>query len=401
MTHQLTNHLITASVGRFDDDHFNGMVWIKDGVRAVKFALDPNFQQAFPQLTKPAKSLYLSSVRALLQIQAQPAQLWRFQNRPSIDAGNGYVTIDDRQAPAIKFTQDGLIYHDWGHNQPDNWGTLLLEVGKGIEAGWPVLEKGQNQAIPLGSIMQEVTSYVVGLRTERLVCRSIWEHKKAWSSYSTRRIVLAGLEKTEQIWPELITDSRKRAYPLKVTRQQLEDAIGRLREKVKEHFPADYTDSEGHESSADLASIVVLNDIDLPDDESSEILERARELENRQGFYRYLGDPWKQGRAEAKWTMGKPIMARYYFRLARRLYEQGKAREAYRSLGRGLDKIDDMIAIINTYGYIPEIFEDRQKDGVYRPNNNELAWTHGDIIEATSAGIVALETSERFYQKVA
>src|SRR5688500_842989 len=104
---QLSNGLIPASVGRHDDEHFNGMVWVKDAVRAVKFSLDPNFQQAFPELQAPAKGLFLSSMRALLQAQAHPEQFPRFQSRPGHPDQNGYATIDDASTPGIKFTRDG------------------------------------------------------------------------------------------------------------------------------------------------------------------------------------------------------------------------------------------------------------------------------------------------------
>lgn len=398
-SHQLPNGLIPASVGRYDDRHYNGMIWIKDGVRAVKFALDPHFQQAFPDLRTPSKRLFLSSVRALLQLQGQPEQLRRLQNRPGSPDQYGYSTIDDSLAAAIKFTQDGSIYQDWGHNQPDNWGTLLSGTGKAIEADWPILAERRNQPIPLGAILQEIISYTVGLRTERLICRSIWEHQQAWSSYSTRRIVLGGLDQIKQVWPELMSDSKKSDYPLKISQSELEEAAERLREKVKEYFPADYTDAEGHESAADLASLVVQNDIDdLPPEEQMEIISRVIDLENRLGFYRYLGDPYRLGRAEAKWTMGKPIMARHFFLQSLRLYASGKPKEAFRALDHGLDRIDDLLSIKTAHGYIPELFEDRNKDGTYHPNNNELVWTLGYMAEAAGAGVVAISQAEQFYR---
>lgn len=387
----LPNGLIPASVGRYDDQHFNGMVWVKDHARAIKFATDPQFQQAFPELTDIAKSLYLSSIRSLLELQGQKEQLQRFQSRPHSPDQNGYCCINDRVAPAIKFTKDGYIYQDWGHNQPDNWGTLLLEAGKGIALGWPVLNKEENQPIPLGAILQEIIAYTANLKTEKLVCRSIWEHDKAWSSYSTRRIVLAGLDQIIRVWPQLEIDSQTNSYQLKISLQQLRDATDRLREKATEHFPADYTDARNHQSVSDLASLVALNDIDLPAYEKIEIIKRTEELENREGFYRYRGDPWKKGREEAKWTMGKPIVARYYFLKAQDLYATSQPAEASRALDHGLARINNILEIKSTYGYIPELFEDQQRG--YRPNNNELAWTLGYIIEAAAAGIVALSKS--------
>lgn len=402
--YQLPNGLIPASVGRYDDRHFaDCKVWIKDAVRAVQFALDPDFQQSFPDLVKPAKKLFLSSMQPLLLTQGQPEQLQHFQNRPGPPDQNGYATIDDSAAPAIKFNRDGSIYQDWGHNQPDNWGTLLLVTGKAIEANWPILAtpKSTDYPIPLGAILQEVISYAVNLRTERLICRSIWEHNKAWSSYSTRSIVLAGLEQSERVWPEIVEDSKKRGYPLKISSQQIQESSGSLREKTKEHYPADYTDVEGHQSTSDLASMVVANDTKLPKDELEEIMSRAFELENREGFHRYLGDPWKRGRAEAKWTMGKPIMARLYFKKSMGQYESRTAREASRSLCHGLDRINDILDIKRNYGYIPELFEDKDNNGIYKPNNNELAWTLGYVIQAAGAGAMAIRRAEQFYQKAA
>lgn len=392
---QLPNGLIPASVGRCDDQYFNCGVWIKDAVRAAKAALDPNIHKSLPELATPAKQLYLSSIRALLQLQSSQEQLQRFQSRPGSPDHNGYSTIDDPFAPAIKFTGNGYIYRDWGHNQPDNWGTLLLEVGKGIEADWPVLDNGKNAPIPPGAILQEIISYAAHLRTERFIARSIWEHGNVWSSYSTRRIMLAGLNQTLKIWPELGADGKRHDYQTKISREQLTDAAAGLQEKVIEYFPADYTDTLGHESATDLASLVVLNDVDIPEEERQEIMLKATELENRQGFYRYFGDTWKQGRAEAKWTMGKPIIARYYFKQAIEKYHQGRNTEAFRALNHGLDRMADILTIKETYGYIPELFEDTGKSG-YTPNNNELAWTLGYIIEASAAGISALTEAERY-----
>ncbi len=343
-----------------------------------------------------AKQLYLSSTSATLQLQGLPEQLRRFQNRPRPPDHNGYSTVDDPFTPAIKFSGDGYIYWDWGHNQPDNWGTLLLEVGKGIEVEWPVLDDGKKSSIPPGAILQEIIAYAANLRTERFICRSIWEHGNVWSSYSTRRIMLAGLDQTVKIWPEWEADSKHHGYQTKISHTQLIDATESLRERVTEHFPADYTDANGHESAADLASLVVLNDVDLPTDETKGIVQRASDLENRQGFYRYFGDTWKCGRAEAKWTMGKPIIARYFFRQAIELYQKGQTREAFRTLNHGLDRIADIMTIKETYGYIPELFEDKGVLG-YVPNNNELSWTLGYIIEASAAGIVALTEAGKYH----
>ncbi len=396
---QLPNGLIPASVGRHDDLYFNYGVWVKDSVRAGKAALDPYVQMGLPELVAAAKQLYLSSIQATIQLQGQPEQLQRFQNRPGPPDHNGYSTIDDPFAPAIKFTGSGYIYSDWGHNQPDNWGTLLLEVGKGVEADWPVLKKGGDSPIPLGAILQEIISYTANLRTERLVCRSIWEHGNVWSSYSTRRIMLAGLDQIEKIWPELATDSKRSGYQIKISQEQIVDAAGTLREKVTEHFPADYTDTLGHASAADLAHGVVANDLrdtELPTNEREEIMRKVLELENRRGCYRYDGDPWKRGRAEAIWTMGKPIIARYFFLEAIKLYEQKKPGEAFRMLDHGLDRIADILTIKESCGYIPELFEDQNRHG-YVPNNNELAWTLGYTVEASAAGIVALTAAEKYY----
>lgn len=395
---QLPNHLIPASAGRYDDEHFNGKVWIKDDVRAAKGALDPKLPESLPELYCPMKRLYLSTIRGLLQTQAQPEQRERFSVRPWLPEGSDYYLLDDLHVPAIKFYSSGMPYWQWGNLQPDNWGTLLLETGKGIEAGWPVLQKTKEEQLPTGQILHDITYFVANLRTERLVCRSIWEHNKGWSSYSTRRIVLAGLEQMSRVWEKIEEDSEKREYLLTLKIDDLQSAADRLREKVSEHFPADYTDSTGHESAADLASLVVLNDIPLPPNEEAEILSRARDLENRTGFYRYIGDPWKMGRAEAKWTMGKPILAHYYFKQALSLCHEGMLSASQRSLDKGLEKIDDILEIQRTYGYIPELFEDPDKTGVYRPNNNELAWTHGIIIEAASAGITALLCNEQQHQ---
>lgn len=394
-SHQLPNKLIPASLGRHDDGYFDRGVWVKDHVRATRFALDHLVQQSLPELTKTGQDLYLGAIRGILRVLDQPEQQRRFGARPGQPNAEGYSSIADQDAPAIKFNSDGSIYYDWGHNQPDNWGTLLLETAKGIDAGWPVLERATDGFIP-GEVLQDIISYAVHLRTERLLCRSIWEHDVVKSSYSTRRIILASLHKIDTIWPEIDRDSIDNGYPLSVSQEQIRDAVGNLTERVQEH-QGDYTDTEGHhQSSADLASLVVLNDIDnLPGKEQQEILRSIKEaeLENRRGFYRYFGDHWKLGSAEAKWTMGKPIMARLYFRRAINLYESGNSKGGHRALDHGLDRMNDLLDIISEYGYVPELFEDEDGDGIFKPNNNELAWTSGYTIEAAGAGIAAITAS--------
>lgn len=391
--YQYDNGLIPASLGRHDDPHFAGKVWIKDNVRAIKFALNPYVQSFLPEL---GQDLYLKAILGMLNIQARDKQWGRFDSRPGEPCEGDYSTIDCQHAPAIKFEPNGELMEKWGHNQPDNWGTLLLEAGKGLGLGLPLLESQQHTSKPIGEILQKITSYAAYLRTERFICRSIWEHNKCWSSYSTRRIVLAGLEQIGKVWEKIEQDSHKNNYPLTLQRQEIWESAHRLREKVTEHFPADYTDSEGHESVGDLASLVVLHDIDLPEDEQAEIIRRTKELENRDGFYRYFGDPWKKGRAEAKWTMGKPVIANYYFKQAISSYQNRQPRAGFRALSWGLERMDDILRIKQKYGYIPELFED---DGSsYKPNNNELAWTLGYTIEAAASGIAAISTAEKYYQ---
>ena len=404
--YQFNNGLIPASLGRYDDPYFKDMVWVKDHARATRHTLDPLVKTYLPELNDPvfiaqrglgqtADQLYLSAARGMLLVQAQPEQLARFQTRPGPADEHGYSTIDDRFAPAIKFYgPNGSIHYDWGHNQPDNWGTLLLEVGKGIKAGLPLLEQTADY-IP-GKVLQHILSYVVNLRAERLVCRSIWEHNNAWSSYSTRRIVLASLGIWTGIWPAIEKDSREHGYPLLVDKSMLRKAAGNLKLKVNEH-KGDYTDDHDHASSGDLASLVVANDIDIPKREAVRIFRRIKDadLESRQGIYRYIGDPWKHGRAEAMWTLGKPIMARYYFGQAIGFYQANHLDAATRALTQGMDRIQDILDIIAQCGYMPELFEEEKWVGSYKANNNELAWKDSYIIEAAAAGLAAIAESER------
>lgn len=404
-SHQEPSGLIQASLGRYDDNFFRDKVWVKDNVRAVKFALDPLVGKHLPELQHQPitpQKLYLSAISAILRLQGQPKQWCRFQSRPGTPNADGYTTIPCSEAPAIKFDMEhnpnGEIVDNWGHNQPDNWGILLDVAGKGIEKDLPVLQRQYGDQRTPGEILQHITSYLVHLKTERFLCRSIWEHNLCWSSYSTRRIVLAGLDQITKIWGEIICDSQKQSYPLLLSKDQIEDAAESLREKVTEHFPADYTDSYNHKSRGDLGQGIVLNDVDnLPRKEQLEIVWRLAELENGNGLYRYLGDPWRIGKTEAEWTMGKPIMARHYFRQAIDLYQKGLKIPGNITLQRGFKRIEDILKIKRQYGYIPELFETTQS-GEYFGNNNELAWTTGYIIEAVAAGITAMSIIDKYYQ---
>ncbi len=396
---QLPNGLFTASVRRFDDQHFQGGVWRKDQMRAMQFAVDGHFDRAYPEKQTEAKDMYIKGARGVLQIQTHPEQLRRFRNRPDLSSSRGYHYLDANESTFIKFTEDGQPVWRWGHNQPDNDGTSLNVLGKGIEKGWEVLDEFPTQTMPNGQIISLMTDYLAGARVERLTCRSIWEREDGDSSYSTRRIALAGLKQARRVEDELTHDAKRNDYQ-PIDKILLRDAIDALEEKATEHFPADYTNSNNHQSMADMASLVVLNDVDhLPAVEQREIIRRTAELENRIGLYRYYGDDWKVGRAEAKWVMGKPIIARYYFQEAIKLYNEGDLSGGFRALDHGSDRMVDIIDILNSVGYIPELFEDKFGDGVYRPNNNELSWTHSYIVTATSAGIVAYQTSEKYYNR--
>ena len=393
---QFDNGCIPASLGRFDDTSFYQTVWIKDAARAVQFALDPHFRLAFPELIQDAEQLYLSTTRGILRLQTNPEQIVRFQSKPGLPDEDGYSTIsDDQLTPAIKFYgPDGSIIKDWGHNQPDNWGILLLEAGKGIAADVPVLEAdGFNP----GEVLANITSYAANLKVERFSCRSIWESNVAWSSYSTRHIVLAGLEQIAEAWEYIEADSQQKSYQLPIKRRDITKSIKSLRNLVNEH-PGDYTDSRNHHFAGDLASLVVLNDVELPENEQQGIVDRITlaKLENGSGFFRWLGDPWKkdQGGIEAKWTMGKPILARYFFRKAIEL-ASAHPTASRRELDHGLDRMQNIIDIIVENGYMPELFNHDPKTDTFPANNNDLAWNRSYLIQAASAAIIALQTREQ------
>jgi hypothetical protein len=309
ISNQEPNGLNKASVGRSDDSFFEGNVWVKDHVRASRPILDPLVREHLPELQRDLAEFYLKSTKGILNTLGQPAPYARFLSRPCGEDGQGYRKLDDQFAPVIKYNRFGETIYDWGHNQPDNWGTLLLEVGKGIEQGFPVLEHTEGEVLPAGQVIQRVASYAANLRTERLICRSIWEHDNCWSSYSTRSIVQGGLEKMAQVWGELEYDSRDRGYHLEISQIEVEDSVASLSALRKEHFPADYTDLN-HPSTADLASLIVLNDLEVEDTEKREIIDRAKKLRNGVGFYRYIGDKWKFGTAESKWTLGITVLGR-------------------------------------------------------------------------------------------
>ena len=416
-THQRDNGLITASLGRYDDHHFRDMLWIKDAVRASKWALDPIVQSQLPELFDPEQvkagqfsktgtDFYLSTMRGLFRLQTSPQQWERFNNKPSVEPDeHGYFSIDDRDAPAIKFHLSGNIQTDWGHNQPDNWGTLLLEVGKGIEAGLPLLEKAHPDDIPPALVIDHITKYLVNLKTERLNCRSLWEHDKGWSSYSTRRIVQAGLEQIARV-QNVIQDSILYYEEKPETHSgELEEAIGRLKNSALEYFPADYTDSSKHLSKGDLASLVVLNDIsDLSSYEIRGIIRNTRALMTPNGYIRYEGDPWQNENelGEASWTMGLLIDAKFASQQAERLFLKGRPK-AQPYLEFGLDRIGTFMAFFSRFGWSPELFKIKYDETTGKiipvPNNNHLAWPDGYGIEAAPYCMSAIKAEKTYSVK--
>ncbi|MCR4305661.1 MAG: hypothetical protein NUV73_01080 [Candidatus Daviesbacteria bacterium] len=386
--HKFPNGTIPASLGRYDDEHFKGTIWVRDVAHAVQFALDPDFNQAFPHLQKDARSLYLSAIHGILEMQTNPEQIERFKSKPGWPDKDGYYSLGDQQAPAIKFYgYDGSIVREWGHNQPDSWGILLLEAGKGIEAGLTVLEA---ERFNPGETLANITSYVTNLKVERLNCRSIWERDHLKSPYSTRRIVLAGLEQMLEIWDQIEQDSQIKAYQLPINQKDLLAAAKSLRGLVREH-EGDFTDLN-HPFAGDLSSLVVLNDVKLPIDEQTAVIKSITEgeLENSLGCYRWVGDSWKENEIEAKWTIGKPMIAKYHLEQAKRLAITNPS-ASLRHLDHGLDRMQHILDIFHKYHYIPELFEYGSHTTLFRPNNNDLAWTRSAVIGSASKGIVALQ----------
>ncbi len=385
---RFSNGTIPASIGgRYDDKHFENTVWVRDMTHAVQFALDPDFQEAFPHLVKDAQKLYIEGMKGLLEMQTCPEQIERFKKRPGPPNEKGYRSIGDQQAPAIKFYgPNGSIVREWGHNQPDSWGILLLEAGKGIQQGLPVLEA---ERFNPGEVLANITSYLANLKVERLMCRSIWERDYLESPSSSRRTVLAGLEEMLEVWDQIEQDSQKKTYSLPINQKEILTAAKSLRNLVREHS-GDYTDTD-HPFAEDLAQLVVLDDVDLPVDEQTAIIKAIAmgELENNLGCYRWIGDSWKKEGTEAKWTMGKSFIARYYLKRARILAKTDSS-ASHRYLDHGLDRIQHILNIMEDYNYLPELFMYGPKTMTYRPNRNDLAWGRSANIRALSSAVCTL-----------
>ena len=66
-----------------------------------------------------------------------------------------------------------------------------------------------------------------------------------------------------------------------------------------------------------------------------------------------------------------------------------------RELDHGLDRMQNVMDILTENGYIPELYKHDPKTDTFKPNNNDLAWNRSYLIEATSAGIIALQRREQ------
>lgn len=407
-SYQEPNGLLQATLGRVDrvdNEDFVDGVWVKDHARAGRPGLNPYVQEYLPELRDGFTDLYISSTRGMLRVLSQPEQMERFKEaRPGGTDEKGYASLADEEAPPIKFHTDGRPWEGWSksNNQPDNWGTELLETGRGIEQRLPVLEPIPGEQAPAGMVIQRIVSYVVGLQVERLICRSIWEHAPVYSSYSTISIGAAGLRqiRKDAVWSVLVADSKKKGYTMEISQAQVKVANDSLDRKRKERSVDDYTDYH-HPRPADLAPMIVLNDTNLHKAEAKQIAERVMTLKNGVGFNRFHEDPYKNGLIGASWSLGIPAMAKYDFNVAMEYYKANNFLDGNIYLFKGYDMLDVDIRLLRWFGYIPELTYDRDRNGVPVPNNNELGWGLGYLAEACGAGIAAQVKSEDLRRKLA
>ncbi len=399
-SHLPSKGFLPASLGRHDNQDFDGTSWLRDSVETCAPAVDPLFRQCFPELINPAEQFYLEMMRRLLQLYAKEDEWKRFDHGLQRLHNNGMVTIYDELAPSTKTFLDGTRVEGWFHNQPDAWARMISISVAGIKMGLPLLAQTKDDIKPAGEVLVKTVAHLAQTTIANFACHGIWEGHLCQDHYSEKRKKVASLIDAWRVWPKIEQDSNTRKYPTYINRPELSSAIYQGLHSMMREFPYDHTDPYNHPEAADSAQLTVANEIGLPKYEEDTIVQLTDPLEKEFGLIRHKGDQYKKGTEEAQWTLGLLYASRLNSIRAIRLFRLDAPTLAKIHLDKALAQMNKVNRMIYQYGYLPELHF-QNENGEPIPNNNDLVWNRAMTPRTAAPLIKAVIIAQQFDQQAA
>jgi hypothetical protein len=350
--------------------------WVRDSSMIAATFFDPFLLSI--QDSNSRKSIIASGtsfVYGMLDISA--SEPWREAFAQGIDTkkdgyGRQYTTLT-KEAPPIHLRMDGNQCAWPTQNQPDSWGEFLISLGLGLKQGLFIVDVKQKNTI------ESIAKYLLKIRVRDLEQSSMWEWGQVRhpAPISSVAIVAKGFD---MIMPHSSSELK----------ESLGQEIGNSKQFIETRYPADYTVSCDHRSRTDLATFVAHGLGALEEFSLERLLEEAdMELGNGQhpGKKRYIGDHYYRGDEEAIWPMGTLIEAKIFLERSIKSFKNGNYNEGKKLQLRGVTCLKIITGLQSQYGYLPELFE--QRDGKLIPNGNHLLWNEALLIQVCARAEIA------------
>jgi len=392
-SYQQSNGLIPASLGRFDDEHFNGTAWSRDLAEVAMLGVDHYLTRYLPQIALRAETLSLNVMRGTLNLYGRGEAWERLKTRPYLQE-NGYYTIEDETAAPVKWYLDGSIVTEWGHHQPDAIARVIKVAFLMIKSGLPLLDEMTTESRPMGEVLQALVGYQSNLRLGYHQCRAMWEHGKGETAISTIYKYTDSSIEAFKGWSIIEQDSRKRGYNLTTSRSEIAKGVYDALAYGRRKAPHDFTDPYCHPEPEDAAQLTVASETNPPLHERERVVQQTSKLERHHGLIRFEGDPWKKGKGEAPWFLPLLYMIQQKSIIAMEYLAKNSRATAKTYLDGALIDINKAEKIISDVGYPPELHY-QQDDGEEKANNNDLVWIRTLLVRSYPTTIGAIDTLQR------
>lgn len=370
-------------------------VWTRDNMITAAILTDPQVLANLPEgVRQQAERLGYSLALSFLDIYARPGNRELFDQEIRITQNSaGYpVTQLTREAPPVHFDRNGNRRNPWNHNQPDSFGELLVVVARGLQRGGLV----EQELLARRDTIEAITNYLIRIQPSIFESSAMWEMDPVGnpSSTSTVSAIITGLEAMLPVAEKVGN----------ISQTNIEETINTGNKFLMGEFPRDYTSREGHFSTEDLGTLVVMSCLDGMTnldfmawfDKANQSLGNTTPGEGMMpGKLRFIGDGydpifWQAN--PAYWFMALPAEAIEFAKLAQRAYRAGNQEAGMYYEQQVMGRLDKANSIYEeAEGYYPEMFVwNKQMQELVR-HRNALLWNEALMTRAAAFAIQTIQ----------
>ncbi len=370
-------------------------VWTRDNMITAAILTDPQVLANLPEeVRQRAESLGYSLALSFLDIYARPGNRELFDQEIRMTQNQaGYpVTQLTREAPPVHFDRDGNRREPWNHNQPDSFGELLVVVARGLQRGGVI----EQELLARRDTIEAITNYLIRIQPTIFESSAMWEMDPVGnpSSTSTVSAIITGLEAMQSVAEKIGN----------ISYVALRETISDGNKFLAGEFPRDYTSREGHFSSEDLGTLVVMACLDgMKNFDFLAWFEKANaSLGNTTpgeammpGKLRFIGDGydpifWQAN--PAYWFMALPAEAIEFAKLAQRAYIAGNLQLGMYYEQQVMGRLDRASVIYDEAGgYYPEMFVWSRQMQQLVTHRNALLWNEALMARAATFAIQTIQ----------